>query len=337
MLDNTSCQAYQLLEHLVSRKIIPTRWASLWHELEKKKKRLMVNDTERIISSSASSFRKSHDMDYKNICKLIELLQSNEDGKSRKYLLFGEYTSPVLKGWMDVRSEYEKSNLFLVETSLRLKQRIREIRALSDNIKDSKSALLGCAARAMDNAESMHKWETALQNAIAEYGEDFGYGIRNHFWKIKEKEREALTRTLESTSAILENYNDLTDNDLTLDHAELDLCVLTIKELFYYHKVKDSPELQLLSMARESLTQWVSSDGEKRMENEILRLKNIQQNLLENRVGKKINANEAKLRESIEADSQSIGALRHGLSCQIVDAEAQIRSFASLKIQYIDA
>ena len=54
-------------------------------------------------------------------------------------------------------------------------------------------------------------------------------------------------------------------------------------------------------------------------------------------MGEKITANEAKLRESIEADSQSIGALRNGLSCQIVDAEAQIRPFASLKIQYIDA
>ncbi|CAI5733418.1 unnamed protein product [Hyaloperonospora brassicae] len=165
-------QYKRLLDALVDRRIVPTKWleqhrlirdaiAALYPELPLASDRL---------AEFCANQRSSHETLTYFDCKLIfQCLEQSDDGAKKNF--FGQYTSPVLKRWSVLLRQYEKNNIFAAEAARIIAQNTAfEIPFLRKSIQQDEKQIADNNRKMADLTRRIAEYKRKLEVSCADMG-----------------------------------------------------------------------------------------------------------------------------------------------------------------------
>ena len=334
------CQASRILEFLVSRSLLSPRWTVYLDEVLQKFAALQMRIGSEALSTDAKAFledRKTSNesIELSELGTILQMLIDGPDGSSRRWWLFGSFTSPLIQGLLEIQNTYMTKNLEQAQVCRKLRGHVLELRDLQRDQLEKRNSLL-------EISERMHAVETVIERERVKYADLANqYGLSN----LHDITKDELTAKLDafaecsrcsnlselreilrnpSLHIFVRDYNEKSHRHLKLEESAQDL-LFSIEELLSYARVTEETTgvVDLLQNLRARITDPPIINP-RDISDEIWKLR---ERIVNNRTQARLMEAESKLRQSLSDSDSRIAELR-----QLVRETAQIAEQSISKI-----
>ena len=346
------CQASKIFEFLYSRSLLSRTWESKKEALLAKLHDVVTlahNTAENVQVIDYIRKKKSsgHRIGFSDIDPILALLLSGPDARARRWLFFGEYTSPLIKQLLSIQHEFSANNIEQADRCCSLRNSVLEMRDLQRDIGDTKLSLVDVSEKLHANELGIEHDTAALVQLLQNYSllepsstspEEIDARVRAHFSRLREEDQVSLRAAINHPALhmFMHDYNERYSRDLSFDNnIDPGAIELIIEELVAYcHVATETPTVvtEILSGIQ---SQLVGRDYDDACNAELSQIYRLRDKISANKNGAKLAQLETNLRESLQKNEARLPELRQEIRQLAIDAQTSINKIFPAGLELI--
>ena len=332
------CQASKILEFLVSRSLLSSKWSvtldQLIRQLSDLVRRIQIEAVGVEVKDFLEKQKSSNeDVQFSDLDSMLKMLIDGPDGKSRRWWLFGSFSSPLIQGLLEIRNTYVRKNLEQAEVCRTLRAQVIELRDLQRDLLEKQAVLLDISDRWKANNACIERDKAKFADLQEQYGlpdlthitrEEISSKVLSLLAQTRSEDQSKFNAFLHDPSLqiFLRNYNERFDRHIKLDE-DTEESLYEVEELLSYARVTDNGISEILRDIQSRLNRRDDMD----VKNIVNDIWNLSQKITNNKTAARLMEAEWKVRQSLTETERRIPELR-----QIVRETAQLAQESIAKI-----